>query len=195
MASCSSLGYADMLKPRDVEELGGGLGIPEREDEESVLREKCDTLVEMIREANGIGADVCACAGAVKREDEKKKEEEDNANRRRHGVVVFTGAGISTACGIPDFRGPNGVWTAKAEGRPPPTGTTPFGAARPTFTHMALCALMSAGYVKFIVSQNVDGLHARSGLRRKVHLAVRMHPHTSRCDHTRTHMKRYGDGR
>lgn len=51
-------------------------------------------------------------------------------------VVVFTGAGISTACGVPDFRGPNGVWTLQRAGRPLPRLQTSFAYAQPSFTHM-----------------------------------------------------------
>jgi NAD+-dependent protein deacetylase sirtuin 6 len=81
-------------------------------------------------------------------------------------IVVFTGAGISTSCGIPDFRGPNGIWTLQRAGKPLPRASITFSAARPSFTHAALAHLLSLGKVTYIVSQNVDGLHLRSGIPR-----------------------------
>ncbi|KAH9554475.1 hypothetical protein CY35_08G065600 [Sphagnum magellanicum] len=81
-------------------------------------------------------------------------------------LVVFTGAGISTSCGIPDFRGPKGIWTLQHEGKPMPKIETPFHQARPGLTHMALVQLQRAGILKFIISQNIDGLHLRSGIPR-----------------------------
>ncbi|CAG9790836.1 unnamed protein product [Diatraea saccharalis] len=86
-------------------------------------------------------------------------------NQSRH-VVVHTGAGISTAAGIPDFRGPNGVWTLEKEGKKPSTDIS-FACARPTKTHMILKKLIECKKVHYIVSQNIDGLHLKSGLPRK----------------------------
>jgi len=78
--------------------------------------------------------------------------------------IVHTGAGISTACGIPDFRGPNGIWTCEKEEREnPDTGKT-LDTAKPSFTHLALKKLMDMDLLKYIITQNVDSLHSKSGV-------------------------------
>lgn len=64
------------------------------------------------------------------------------------------------------FRGPNGVWTLERKGEKP-TINISFDDAIPTKTHMALKALVESGHVKYIISQNIDGLHLKSGLPRK----------------------------
>ncbi|XP_059774732.1 NAD-dependent protein deacylase sirtuin-6 isoform X2 [Balaenoptera ricei] len=63
------------------------------------------------------------------------------------------------------LRGPHGVWTMEEQGLAPKFDTT-FENARPTKTHMALVQLERVGLLRFLVSQNVDGLHVRSGFPR-----------------------------
>ena len=77
----------------------------------------------------------------------------------------FTGAGLSTSAGISDYRGPNGVWTRRAQGRSAPRGVR-ITQATPTYAHMAVAALVETGEMRGVVSQNVDGLHRRSGVAR-----------------------------
>lgn len=112
-------------------------------------------------------------------------------------IVPFTGAGISTESGIPDFRSPGGIWTrnrpipfdefvASQEARDEswrrrfamePT----FAAARPGRGHRALASLYRAGKVPGIITQNIDNLHQASGL--KADDVIELHGNTTyaRC--------------
>src|SRR3954465_3415225 len=74
-------------------------------------------------------------------------------------VVAFTGAGISTDSGIPDFRGPEGVWTRRDAGLPAPRWRVPPGQTRPNPSHMALVELQRLGKLRFLITQNTDDLH------------------------------------
>src|SRR5262245_34299893 len=96
-------------------------------------------------------------------------------------VVVLTGAGISTESGIPDFRGPQGVWTLnpKAEqlsnihaymADPEVRRLAwqsrvehPAWRAQPNAGHRALVALERRGKLHALITQNIDGLHQRAG--------------------------------
>jgi len=99
-----------------------------------------------------------------------------SANR----IVIFTGAGISTESGIPDFRSPGGMWS-----RMPPIEFQDFlaseemrreawrrklvtdrtvRAAEPNRGHRAVAHLVSTGACACVITQNVDGLHQRSGV-------------------------------
>lgn len=78
--------------------------------------------------------------------------------------VFFTGAGISTESGLPDFRGPDGVWTRRDKGLPPPPMTKPWDSVEPNPGHLAIVELQKIGRLKFLISQNVDNLHLKSGI-------------------------------
>jgi len=96
-------------------------------------------------------------------------------------IVVLTGAGISTDSGIPDFRGPNGVWTRDPEAAKLVTLDSyvadpavrrrawlsrrdhPAWSAEPNAAHRALVDLEGTGRLRAIVTQNIDGLHQRAG--------------------------------
>jgi NAD-dependent SIR2 family protein deacetylase len=85
-------------------------------------------------------------------------------------LVAFTGAGISTESGIPDFRGPDGVWTRRDKGLPPPKMEKPWSQVQPNRGHLALVELQNMGLLKFLITQNTDGLHLVSGIKPE-HLA------------------------
>ena len=78
--------------------------------------------------------------------------------------VVFTGAGISTESGLPDFRGPDGVWTRRDKGLPPRSMNKPWNEVDPNSGHYAILELQKLGRLKFLISQNVDNLHLKSGI-------------------------------
>ncbi|XP_072401323.1 NAD-dependent protein deacetylase Sirt6 isoform X1 [Diabrotica undecimpunctata] len=126
--SCS---YADGLSHYENK---GVLGAPEQFDSEKMVNEKCDILVQWIKNS-------------------------------KH-IVLHTGAGISTSAGIPDFRGPNGVWTLEKQGKKPSINIS-FNEAIPTKTHMAIKHLLDTNIIHYVISQNIDGLHLKSGVSRK----------------------------
>ncbi|MEQ8661814.1 MAG: Sir2 family NAD-dependent protein deacetylase [Gammaproteobacteria bacterium] len=95
-------------------------------------------------------------------------------------IVAFTGAGISTESGIPDFRSPGGIWSqmtpimfddfVRSEAqrreawRRKVAMDADFRRAAPNRGHRALAALVGAGRMSAVITQNVDGLHQASGI-------------------------------
>ncbi|MBE8519685.1 Sir2 family NAD-dependent protein deacetylase [Amycolatopsis sp. H6(2020)] len=114
-------------------------------------------------------------------------------------VAALTGAGISTASGIPDYRGPEGVWTrtpsavnaftlenfmADTEVRREfwrTYGGHAAWRAEPNAAHRALAELDNAGVAVRVLTQNVDGLHQRAGLAARKVLELHGSMHTTRC--------------
>ncbi len=90
--------------------------------------------------------------------------------------VFFTGAGISTESGLPDFRGPDGVWTRREKGEGPVKFD--WNDARPNPSHMALFELQKMGKLAFLISQNVDNLHLASGI--AMELLAELHGNVTR---------------
>lgn len=95
-------------------------------------------------------------------------------------AIVFTGAGISTESGIPDFRSPGGIWTKNKPiyfqdfvdseesrretwRRKIETDKT-MSVAQPNKGHLAIAKLVSTGKVSHVITQNIDGLHQASGV-------------------------------
>ena len=100
--------------------------------------------------------------------------------RQSRRAVVFTGAGISTESGIPDFRSPGGVWD-----KMPPVYFDEFMSsqamrretwrrrfamedmflqAKPNAGHLAVAELVRRGKVSHVITQNIDNLHQASGV-------------------------------
>ncbi|KAL3915062.1 MAG: hypothetical protein SGILL_005821, partial [Bacillariaceae sp.] len=167
--------------------------------------------------------------------------------KQSKSTVILTGAGISTASKIPDFRGPSGIWTLEKERKkrqqqadgkqnggtkrkrqeakgaattatetadsvpsnsaasttqqqqkqqPPAVAATTaatidFANAQPTLTHRAITALVEKGTVDYVVTQNVDGLHRKSGLSRDHHSTVHGCVFTEKC--SQCGMEVFGD--
>jgi NAD-dependent deacetylase len=93
-------------------------------------------------------------------------------------AIVFTGAGISTASGIPDFRGPQGLWKKYSPElatidyfKRDPKGfwefyslrMRPLFEATPNPAHYAISELEKMGIIKAVITQNIDGLHQKAG--------------------------------
>jgi mono-ADP-ribosyltransferase sirtuin 6 len=78
--------------------------------------------------------------------------------------VVFTGAGVSTSAGIPDFRGPNGIWTLRKQGKSVQARHHEMLGVVPTAAHMIMKGMCEKGILKHVISTNTDGIHRRSGL-------------------------------
>jgi NAD-dependent deacetylase len=78
-------------------------------------------------------------------------------------LVVFTGAGISTESGLRDFRGPDGLWTRRDKGLTTPEQN--WNGVEPNAGHKAIFELQELGKLRFLISQNVDNLHLRSGIK------------------------------
>jgi len=78
-------------------------------------------------------------------------------------IVLLTGGGISTESGLPDFRGPDGVWTRQEKGVP--TKFRLFTSVEPNTGHRAIVELQNLGKLRFLITQNVDNIHLRSGIR------------------------------
>ena len=115
-------------------------------------------------------------------------------------IVVLTGAGISTESGIPDFRGPQGIWTKdpsaerkatiqhyvsdpehrRAVWRNRAAGSERFG-GHPNAGHVALAELERRANLHTLVTQNVDGLHQAAGTSPEIVIEIHGTVHDAKC--------------
>jgi NAD-dependent deacetylase len=111
--------------------------------------------------------------------------------------VVFTGAGISTESGIPDFRSPGGIWTKNAPieykdflksaemrreaWRRRFATEEVFGGAQPNDGHKAIAELVARGMVASIITQNIDNLHQASGVPPELVIEIHGNTRYARC--------------
>jgi NAD+-dependent protein deacetylase sirtuin 6 len=173
-----SAGYASRLKEYPNK---GICGLPEQKDTRRSYQLKMQQLFQLIQQSSYI--------------------------------VILTGAGISTAAGIQDFRGPRGIWTLEQQKELSKRGSSKkrrrnesgnsvsttrelqteeiakeaknemnFTAAMPTLTHNIITSLVARDIVKFVITQNVDGLHRRSGLLRAKHSVLHGCAFTEKCE-------------
>lgn len=117
-----------------------------------------------------------------------------------NNVVYLTGAGISTESGIPDFRGPQGVWTKNPAAEKAATldnfmsnrdvrvnswknrlGGGMTAGVEPNAGHIALAELETMGKVSTLVTQNIDGLHQAAGSSNRVVVEIHGTVHDYRC--------------
>jgi mono-ADP-ribosyltransferase sirtuin 6 len=92
-------------------------------------------------------------------------------------LVIFTGAGISTESGLPDYRGPEGIWTLKEKGLKPKLPKIPWHMVEPAQSHLSVVDLQNIGLLTFLISQNVDNLHLKSGI--KPEMIAELHGNTT----------------
>jgi NAD-dependent deacetylase len=111
-------------------------------------------------------------------------------------AVVFSGAGISTESGIPDFRGPKGLWKTmtpidfsdfvasedvRRESWRRKFSGNDMAAAQPNTGHHAVTALVNRGIVDTIITQNVDGLHQKAGIADDVVIEIHGNANYATC--------------
>jgi NAD-dependent deacetylase len=112
-------------------------------------------------------------------------------------ISAFTGAGISTESGIPDYRGPGGVWERNApptlsDFRQNPDTRRQYWAERrerypalrdtqPNAGHLALARLQSSGRLSYVITQNIDGLHQKAGSDPERTIELHGSAHQVRC--------------
>ena len=138
--------------------------------------------------------------------------------RSSHRTVVFTGAGISTESGIPDFRSPGGIWTKMMPVEFQDYISDPlarrvswqrrfemedtWNAVKPNDGHLAVAALVAQGRVSHVITQNIDALHQAAGVPDAAVIELHGNTRYAKCldcgrrveiPDIRTHFESHGD--
>ncbi|KAK8087904.1 hypothetical protein PG997_002865 [Apiospora hydei] len=100
---------------------------------------------------------------------EERQEVPEVMEQKAKTLVDYINKSKHIIPGIPDFRGPEGVWTLRKQGRLRTSKAASTLQAIPSPTHMALVELQNRDILKYVVSQNCDGLHRRSGILPSIH--------------------------